>query len=437
MALADAPDPSTPLLAKRINARARTGLARAGTIAIALGVVAACAAYALTGAKVLGSASTSLGGARAITFRVFTCGIPQSVQNGYIPWPICRVKLVGCPGTSKENCAHWRFTEGLEMTPTSESRDVFEITTDKFGTGDVFGFAVIEAGCGPAEEAACAPWDCKDLKMCDHRYDSGVATPSDFTSADITCWPGNERNDAGSRCWSKSPFATYPPNDSCFVKMDKWYNRVVPADVDVVSWVWGTCLTVPEDGSACASDSTKSMCSMLGTVSNEIKEYPDKCHHLDGTVAHGAVCKLSHRKPGSDFSVEGSCCEGKCCANGQMCNRITKKCEDMRSALPNKVGMCTDPYYPQTYGVCTQSCGTGNGDCDSVCIAARDSGLTLSCNPGSTGSDACICSNIGGHTAEECKNEANPGFKCCTCKSIASQRDNNGNGWGRGGNTEH
>ena len=120
----------------------------------------------------------------------------------------------------------------------------------------------------------------------------------------------------------------------------------------------------------------------------------------------------------------------------EVCNKDTSRCEPVAATLAATDMACPDPWYPQIYGVCTQSCGSGNPDCDATCGAAQDAGLTLDCVLGSTGSDRCLCSNVGGHTANECQNAANPGYKCCTCKSIVGQSNNNGNngnGHGAGG----
>ena len=107
----------------------------------------------------------------------------------------------------------------------------------------------------------------------------------------------------------------------------------------------------------------------------------------------------------------------------EVCNKDTSRCEPVAATLAATDMACPDPWYPQIYGVCTQSCGSGNPDCDLTCGAAQDAGLTLDCVLGSTGADKCLCSNVGGHTANECQNAANPGYKCCTCKSIVGQSE--------------
>ena len=46
-------------------------------------------------------------GVSPVTFTVHLCGVPDDVWNRHVPWPVCRVKLVGCPSTG--NCWHWRY----------------------------------------------------------------------------------------------------------------------------------------------------------------------------------------------------------------------------------------------------------------------------------------------------------------------------------------
>ena len=81
--------------------------------------------------------------------------------------------------------------------------------------------------------------------------------------------------------------------------------------------------------------------------------------------------------------------------------------------------MCSNPKPSDAYGVCTQSCGSGNNDdCDKTCDAAQKAGYTIDCDIGGTGNKKCLCSNVEGHTVDECQYSKNPGYKCCTCKSI-------------------
>ena len=54
---------------------------------------------------------------------VHVCNLPAE----YVPWPVCRVKLVGCPNNPNGDCAHWRFADGIEMTPTSDAYGAFSV----------------------------------------------------------------------------------------------------------------------------------------------------------------------------------------------------------------------------------------------------------------------------------------------------------------------
>ena len=69
------------------------------------------------------------------TFTVHTCGIPQPIIDKHLPFTICRAKLVGCPGGGGASCRHWRYEEGLEMTPTGTASNAFTITTDTYHAG--------------------------------------------------------------------------------------------------------------------------------------------------------------------------------------------------------------------------------------------------------------------------------------------------------------
>ena len=375
---------------------------------------------------------------RSITFRVYTCGIPDAVYDKHVPWPVCRVQLVGCPGGGA-TCGHWRYAKGIEMTPTTENRNVFEVTTDRYGTGDVYGFAVVEAGCNVEDETNCergSDGDCKDKNICDHRYDSGTKGPTNVPHKDtnITCWEG-ERCSSASPLWH--PIRSHKPGSkSCMTVFgDTWWNRVVPPRERRIQYVWGTCQHEPADPSICAEATVPNVCNLLETTQpvDQPIEAEAVCQTESGDAQDGTVCRITHDKPGiKSMSVESTCCGGSCCALGQVCNKDTSRCESIAATLAATDMACPDPWYPQIYGVCTQSCGSGNPDCDATCGAAQDAGLTLNCVLGSEGSDRCLCSNVGGHTANECQNAANPGYKCCTCKSIVGQSNNNGNNGNNG-----
>jgi hypothetical protein len=68
------------------------------------------------------------------TFTVYTCGIPAIIQQRHVPFDICRVKLVGCPGGGA-GCRHWRYEEGIEMIATGSASNAFTVTTDTYRAG--------------------------------------------------------------------------------------------------------------------------------------------------------------------------------------------------------------------------------------------------------------------------------------------------------------
>ena len=92
-------------------------------LAVVSGLALTClaAAVGMTAAWSSSTAATSLGkalgapvNARAlnggsITFKVYLCGLTREVWDDYVPWEVCRVKLVGCPtnGVDHPDCAHW------------------------------------------------------------------------------------------------------------------------------------------------------------------------------------------------------------------------------------------------------------------------------------------------------------------------------------------
>lgn len=396
---------------------------------------------------------------REITFRVYTCGIPDEIYAKFLPWPICRAKLVGCPGHGA-TCGHWRYANQLEMPATSIDRNVFEIKTRAFGTGDVYGFAAIEAGCTLEHERECQKGSHADCKLvgrggtedrCDHRYDAGThhAENHGLLQSNTTCWHGGERCSSASPAWY--PIKSHRPGSRhCFKAFgDKWYNRVVPPgrSGSVITYVWGTCMKAPQNPEACANRNLPNVCTMLEKTQEEPIEEPAMCGQVlsdDTTTPDGKVFRIKHNKPGiKSMSAEGSCCNGEPCPVGNMCtfdpenkqNKQARTCKPMESALPEGAGICANPWFPQAYGVCTQSCGSGNADCDETCAAAQAAGYELSCDPiAGEGANKCRCNNVGGHTANECQNSANPGYKCCTCMDIVGlPKTNNGNG----GNSEN
>ena len=386
-----------------------------------------CARHGVT--DTIGVISRALGaGTREITFVVHTCGVPQAKWDKHVPWPVCRVKLVGCPGGGR-TCYHWRYSEGIEMQPTSSSRNKFTVTTSAYGTGDVYGFAVIEAGCNAVHEAECVGNACKKDEFCDHRYDSGTVSATNMKSktTNVTCWEGD-------RCTSKSPFVHpirwhRPGGHECFTLMGQWWNRVVPARSSKLEYVWGTCMHAPENPDLCVDAEAPNVCTMLEETKPEvINAVEGICGN--GLSVDGTACRITHKVPGYEsYGVEGSCCGGSCCAAGKLCNRETRTCEDKKTTIESNEGMCSDPENLGLSGVCTQSCGSGNGDCDLTCAAAAEvPGFELTCAPGDP-ENKCRCSNVGGHTANECKTSENPGWKCCTCKSIVrvKTKENNGN----------
>ena len=171
-----------------------------------------------------------------------------------------------------------RYHDGIEMVPDDAgARKVFTVTTDAYRPGDQFGFAVIQAGCSRAEEAACAddPSACEHAELCDHRYDSGRATQEEEeeeegkggSTSPATCgWTKR------IRCASNSPFARLPVESRTCVAdpTGPWLNRVVPRDHDgVISAVWGSCETHPghRDDPGCATPSPAA-CDALPTASS-------------------------------------------------------------------------------------------------------------------------------------------------------------------------
>lgn len=260
------------------------------------------------------------------------------------------------------------------MPPLTRNRNAFELKTSAYGTGDVFGLALIEAGCSADDEARCQAdgthKSCKKGNVCDHRYDSGThfATNEDSSTTNTTCW---KRGD-GKRCSSASPgyfpiVSHKPGSKYCFKAFgDKWYNRVIPPSVTEISYVWGLCDKEPADVEACANRDLTSVCEMIETTSDDTIEKEAICKLSDGKKApDGTPCRVKHPELGSEsMSVVGDCCAGDCCPTNFMCNKDTGGCAPISTTLPDDEGICSDFLYPETSGVCTQSCGSGNGDCD-------------------------------------------------------------------------
>ena len=195
------------------------------------------------------------------TFTVYTCGIPDSVADFFLPFkPGCRVKLVGCPGG---DCTHWPVENGLEMEETSV-KGVFSVTTDLYQPGDEFAFAVFEGTCTQWEEEFCVKNEnCGVRNNCEHRYDSGLV--KDFKQ--VSCY-GPNREAENHTCAGASPLF----ESSCARKITTsgdgfdWYNRIVP-DATEVSYVWGTCDAVPNDIDAqCGNNFEKPPCFSMPEV---------------------------------------------------------------------------------------------------------------------------------------------------------------------------
>ena len=366
-------------------------------------------------------------GTKPITYTVHLCGVPEDVWNRHVPWPVCRVKLVGCPNGAA--CWHWRYHQGIEMSPVDDSRNAFTITTSEFGPGDTFGFAVVEAGCTVEDERECVgpeldqPARCKRLDLCDHRYDSGTFDPLALTSDpnydghNITCWNGD------TRCSSSSPFAFLPYEKRTCIGAPggPWFNRVLTrahVKAGEYSAVWGSCASEPEGAYAKICMNTagvQSLCPLLERpiVERDEPEVEPCAGKVDGTVA-----VLVHPTPGSDdVEIKATCCGGNACPENQMCltNGQCGRAEPQRSTAVCVSGEA----FPST-GVCTQSCGTGNDHCDKTCedAAASTPDAELDCVIGGKGKNACRCSNVSGGTKDECPFFPNPGWKCCTCQSL-------------------
>jgi surface protein len=254
-------------------------------------------------------ASASLGGGGGmITFKVHTCGedTAGSIWDHHVPWSVCRVKLVGCPGGGG-GCAHWRYSDGIEMVPTNNMSNAFTVTTDKYKVGDNFGFAIVQQGCMPEQEEACEkatdPNMCKIQNSCDHRYDSGQKeTDKNGISTNTTCWSG------GNKCWSQSPFAKPEADLKCLAGAGKgpWYNRIVPADnAGAVEAVWGSCAKTPAEAGVKCSVEANLQC-MMDKDPNFISPWI----HDGNFKALLSACLSSRRNAGGD-PVNGNCPDGQ------------------------------------------------------------------------------------------------------------------------------
>ena len=387
------------------------------------------------------SAPARLGtGTSPVTFTVHLCGVPKEVWNRHVPWPVCRVKLVGCPSTG--NCWHWRYHQGIEMTPTDASRNTFTVTTSEYGAGDSFGFALVEAGCTTEDEAPCvgdredAPEFCKTSELCDHRYDSGTAqyttAPGDpqFEGHNVTCWKDKQR------CSSASPFffMNYEQRTCLREPGGPWFNRVLPGDAvaqGAYSAVWGSCESEPTGEAATKCMNAAGKESMCPALEKPIATRADPVEPDGGCFGKpdGTFATIEHTEPGFE-SVEltATCCGGEACGPGKVC-LVNGQCGAIDPMpAPGFTGAVCPSGNDDVPGMCTQSCGTGNGDCDQTCaVAAEMSGYALDCVVGGSGNDKCRCSNVGGGTAEECMFFPNPGWKCCTCMSLVTPQPPPGN----------
>ena len=124
------------------------------------------------------------------------CGVPPVMRANQAPWPACRVLLLGCPGEGSGSlgrrieasdpearareeeealsrseraaaalggggatgaarttprrratgCETWDVSRAIEMTPDA-TMGVFSTTTDLYGPGDEFAFALVKPGC--------------------------------------------------------------------------------------------------------------------------------------------------------------------------------------------------------------------------------------------------------------------------------------------------
>ena len=153
------------------------------------------------------------------TFSVNVCGVPPEMRKRQAPWPACRVLLVGCPGgrsapdanVNAPACANWDVSRALEMQPEHGAGHMgsFLVTTNLYGPGDEFAFALVKPGCtdvqiaellrrqGSGVDSAANPENFNQgvfLGECEIRLDSGFPM-------------GNQLERPGvrdARCWSQT-----------------------------------------------------------------------------------------------------------------------------------------------------------------------------------------------------------------------------------------
>ena len=157
-----------------------------------------------------------------VTFSVNVCGVTPPVRARQAPWPACRVLLVGCPGgrsspdalLHKPACASWDVERALEMAPedaATNSLGVFSVTTDLYGPGDEFAFALVKPGCTDAQISnalkakggagngdGSESSDGFDNGGCEVRLDSGFPMGNQLTH------PGSR----SARCWTPADATT-------------------------------------------------------------------------------------------------------------------------------------------------------------------------------------------------------------------------------------
>ena len=289
------------------NAPAETTLAAVAAAARlgADGATALASRLSMSGgsASASSSSSTNTGGV-LLTFRVNICGIPPAVRANQAPWPVCRVKLVGCPGgrsnpSKPYSCGEqgWRVSRTLDMTPEKEGDfGVFTVSTNIYGPGDEFAFVLVNPGCddaaieqelrsrsvsgGVVGGGSNGGIDGGSGGACEMRFDSGHTLGNHLRYPGrnaVSCWSpdgstvengggGGGSGDAGfsgsalrqigkgeSLCHSVAPPT---PNAGCLLRREAHYpegafHRVVPSSGTDVEFVWGTCDAAPRSSGWC------------------------------------------------------------------------------------------------------------------------------------------------------------------------------------------